>query len=176
MMHKWKILFWLHWSLVVLNAVALMWFLIPVNSWFVMPCIIVTAMSVAPIFFSVVLWKELSGNEITQKYLNTLMLTKSLFSVSVMLLFYAWFWWSMNVNALLLGSVMTSWLGNAVFWFVRNKDLAVILPECTSKGLYSSGRCRMLNDTNPTTGLPMYGGTDAKGNFYGAPHYSILKK
>ncbi|KML22946.1 hypothetical protein VL10_14725 [Leclercia adecarboxylata] len=155
-MHKWKIMFWLHWSLVVLNAVALMWFLIPVDSWFVMPCIIVTAMSVAPLFFSAIVRKKLDEKNIGAVYLNSLMRKKCLSAMAIMLIFYAWFWWSINANALLFGSVITSWLGNAVFWFVRHKDLVAILPALKSASKPTQFNSLIVNDMGLTVGADGY--------------------
>ncbi|ELY5940675.1 hypothetical protein SNN83_003803 [Cronobacter malonaticus] len=168
-MKKWKFLYWLNHIAVITNALLYLYNTLGVCD--ALNFIVATILSIAPVFISCLYWPVIFRVDVSSQYFNNLFTRKVSRSLPLILLIQAWSWWGGGV-AILGGSIIASWLGNAVFWFVGAKDLNCVLPEVSNRGQVNrrvkinSGVSRKIN---PATGLPMVGAVDVKGNYYGVP-------
>lgn len=130
MIQKWEILYWLNLFAILINWSVVSSRAIPLDSWFIMPCMIILIMScVPPAVMSLAVWRKLRGKDIGSVYLNALFARKAKFSFSVLGVLLGWFWWSNSFTAILFGTVIASWMSALVFWLVGSKDLDAVLPE-----------------------------------------------
>nr|WP_202034084.1 hypothetical protein [Klebsiella pneumoniae] len=85
----------------------------------------------------------------------------SLFTIVVIL---AWSWWGGGLA--LLGSIVASWSGWFMFWIVGKKTYLVFFLSKKNFVVPCNRGHEMINsfEINPTTGLPMMGAVDSKGN------------
>lgn len=124
----WKCFFWINHAVIAVNAVLFSCFLIPNNSWYIMPCLIVTTMCMAPMFYSLILWSAIKDKNIGCLYLLRLFFRKTIVSLPLILLILAWAWWGGGM-AIFGGGIVASWLGNIIFWMSKRHDLSAVLPE-----------------------------------------------
>lgn len=124
----WKFFFWGNHAVIAVNTFLFSCFLIPIDSWYIMPCLIVTAICMAPIFYSLILWSVIKGKNIGHLYLCRLFFRKTIMSLPLVLLIFAWSWWGGGM-AILVGGIVASWLGNIIFWTSKRHDLSAVLPE-----------------------------------------------
>ena len=128
MIRQWMFFYWANHVAIVANAVCFSCYFMPIDSWFIMPCLIVGALCMVPVFFSFILWPSIKNKGICHLFLRQLFFKKISASLSVTLLGFAWAWWGGGM-AILGGSVVASILGNIVFWMVKRHELSAVLPD-----------------------------------------------
>ncbi|MGR7043403.1 hypothetical protein ACU63Y_20735 [Klebsiella aerogenes] len=131
MIRQWMFLYWVNHFIIAANAIYFSYCFMPIDSWFVMPCLIVSVMCMVPMFFSFTCWSALRVNNDYDLYLLNIFFKKVIVSTPFILLIFAWAWWGGGM-AILVGSVIASWLGNIVFWVVDQDALSAVLPERTA--------------------------------------------
>lgn len=157
MIKKWEILYWLNLFAILINWSVVSSMAIPLDSWFIMPCMIILIMScVPPAVMSLAVWRKLRGKDIGSVYLNALFVRKAKFSFSVLLILLGWFWWANSLTAILFGTVMASWVSAVVFWRVGNKDLDAILPEVKYNRNKPHATATEIQSCNNTTSHPIF--------------------
>lgn len=148
----WKVFFWINHVFIALNAVVFSCFLMPISSWYIMPCLIVTALCMAPIFYSLMLWLAIKDRDIGHLYLFRLFFRKAVMSLPLILLIIAWSWWSGGM-AIFGGGIVASWLGNIIFWTFKRHDLLAVLPET---GESRQSVRHQLPDANGVVPVPLF--------------------
>lgn len=128
MIRQWMFFYWANQVAIVTNTIFFSYYFMPINSWFIMPCIIVGALCMAPVFFAFTLWSPIKNQGICHLFLRRLFFKKISMSLSVTLVGFAWAWWGGGM-AILGGSVVASILGNIVFWMVKRHELSAVLPD-----------------------------------------------
>ena len=171
MIRKWMLCYWINYVVIILNAVLFFNVFISIGYLNITPCVISFALCMVPMVFSLVSWSAIRELDANHVYLDNLFMKKSAVSFFTIIVILAWSWWGGGVSVL-GGSIVASWSGWLIFWMVGKKDLSCLFPEQKKNVLEPRTRDHeMINsiEINPTTGLPMMGAVDSKGNFYGAP-------
>lgn len=171
MIRKWMLFYWINYVVILFNAILYSITFISISYLNVMPSVISFIISMVPMFFSLVSWPAIRKLDANHVYLDNVFMKKMVVSLFTIVVILAWSWWGGGL-ALLGGSIVASWSGWFMFWIVGKKDLSCLFPEQKKNFVVPCNRGHeMINsfDINPTTGLPMMGAVDSKGNPYGAP-------
>ena len=162
MIKKWQWMYWINHFIVAANAFVFIYACSAVDTWYVMPCVIVTILSLAPVFISYLYWPVIKRVDVSAQYFNDLFVKKVSVSLPLILIIQTWSWWGGGA-AILGGSIIASWLGNAVFWFVGAKDLNCVLPAVSNIGA-EYGRAQIADNVfhqiNSASDLPMTAGAN----------------
>lgn len=171
MIRKWMLCYWINYVVIFFNAILFSGNFISISYLNIMPCVISFTLCMVPMVFSLVSWSAIRKLDANHVYLDNVFMKKMVVSFFTIVAILAWSWWGGGL-AVLGGSIVASWSGWFIFWMVGKKDLSCLFPEQKKKFVVPNTRGHeMINsfDINPTTGLPMVGAVDSKGNFYGAP-------
>ena len=122
--------YWVNHFVIAANAIYLSYCFMSFDSWFVMPCLIVSVMCMVPMFFSFIYWPALKVVSDNNLYLCKVFQKKVIASIPFVLLIFVWAWWGGGM-AILVGSVVASWFGNILFWVVGQDAMSVVLPKIT---------------------------------------------
>lgn len=171
MIRKWMLCYWINYVIIVFNAILFSSAFISISYLNITPCVISFVICMVPMAFSLVSWSAIRKLDANHVYLDSVFVKKAVVSFFTIIVILAWSWWGGGL-AVLGGSIVASWSGWLIFWMVGKKDLSCLFPEQKKKLVVPHTRGHeMINsfEINPTTGLPMMGAVDSKGNFYGAP-------
>ncbi|HDS4948382.1 TPA: hypothetical protein QHX34_002715 [Klebsiella aerogenes] len=168
MKNKWMIYLLLNYIFIVLHLILLGVCISPMDSLFAVLFLFVSVMTLLPAFFSLIMMSALKEVDVDSTALHNILLRKIKLSLPFVLLVLLWSWW-ISGWGVLVGGGIASWGGSLIFWSTQRKELNSLLPESKKAPLRRSECLNSELEINPTTGLPMMGAVDSKGNFYGAP-------
>ncbi|WP_158784341.1 hypothetical protein [Pantoea sp. BAV 3049] len=171
MIRKWMLCYWINYVVIILNAILFLSTFISISYLNITPSVISFVICMVPMVFSLVSWSAIRKLDANHVYLDSLFMKKSAASLFTIIVILAWSWWGGGL-AVLVGSIVASWAGLFIFWLVGKKDFSCLFPEQKNNVVVPRTRGHEMItsfEINPTTGLPMMGAVDSKGNAYGAP-------